>query len=99
MGTLTFTAIVGFLTVGLGVLVKLVGFPDQMRRNYKSKSTKGLSTAFIALSFLAYTMWTLHGILVKDMVIVIGQGLGIVTTGAILIQIYVYRKANPKSEE
>lgn len=99
MGTLTFTAIVGFLTVGLGVLVKLVGFPDQMRRNYKSKSTKGLSTAFISLSFLAYSMWTLHGILVKDMVVVVGQGLGIITTGAILVQIYIYRKSSSKSGE
>ena len=99
MGALTFTAIVGFLTVGLGVLVKLVGFPDQMRRNYKSKSTKGLSTAFISLSFLAYSMWTLHGILVKDMVVVVGQGLGIITTGAILVQIYIYRKSNTKSGE
>ncbi|MFA6252649.1 MAG: SemiSWEET family transporter [Patescibacteria group bacterium] len=92
MNTLTFTAIVGFLTVGLGVLVKLVGFPDQIRKNYKNKSTQGLSTAFIGLSFLVYVMWTLHGILLKDWVLIIGQGLGIVTTGAILWQIYLYRK-------
>lgn len=89
---ITFTAIVGFLTVVLGVLVKLVGFPDQIRRNYKNKSTQGLSTAFMVLSFIAYFMWTLHGILINDMVVVIGQGLGIITTGAILWQIYVYRK-------
>lgn len=92
VSALTFTAIVGFLTVALGVLVKLVGFPDQIRRNYKNKSTEGLSTPFIVLSFLAYAMWTLHGILVGDMVIVVGQGLGIITTGAILWQIYIYRR-------
>ncbi|MDO8658947.1 MAG: PQ-loop repeat-containing protein [Candidatus Levybacteria bacterium] len=90
--TITFTAIVGFLTIALGILVKLVGFPDQIRRNYKNKSTQGLSTAFMVLSFIAYAMWTLHGILINDMVVVIGQGLGIITTGAILWQIYVYRK-------
>jgi len=94
LSTLTLTAVVGFLTVALGILVKLVGFPDQMRRNYKNKSTAGLSTPFIALSCLAYTMWTLHGILVGDMVVVVGQGLGIVTTGAILWQIYLYRKTS-----
>jgi uncharacterized protein with PQ loop repeat len=92
--TLTFTAIVGFLTVALGILVKLVGFPDQIRRNYKNKSTQGLSTAFMVLSFIAYSMWTLHGILIHDMVVVIGQGLGIITTGAILWQIYAYRKTS-----
>lgn len=90
--TITFTAIVGFLTIILGVLVKLVGFPDQIRKNYKNKSTEGLSTPFMALSFLAYSMWTLYGALTGDIVVVIGQGLGIITTGAILYQIYIYRK-------
>jgi uncharacterized protein with PQ loop repeat len=90
--TITFTAIVGFLTVVLGVLVKLVGFPDQIKRNYQNKSTTGLSTAFITLSFIAYFMWTLHGILIHDMVVIVGQGLGIITTGVILWQIYIYKK-------
>ena len=92
MQTITFTAIVGVLTIALGILVKLVGFPDQIRRNYQNKSTKGLSSAFVVLSFFAYFMWTLHGILIHDMVVVVGQGLGIITTGAILWQIYKYRK-------
>lgn len=92
MQTITFTVMVGFLTVILGILVKLIGFPDQMRRNYQKKSTEGLSTAFIMLSFCAYVMWTLHGILINDIVVIVGQGLGIITTGAILWQIYIYRK-------
>ena len=91
MSIVIFAAIVGFTTVALGILVKLVGFPDQIRRNYQNKSTKGLSTAFFILSFLAYVSWTLHGILIHDKVVIIGQGLGIVTTGAILWQIYIYR--------
>jgi hypothetical protein len=32
-----------------------------------------------------------HGIIQNDMVLIIGQGLGIVTTGVILVQIYIYR--------
>lgn len=92
MGTITFVAIVGFLTVFLGILVKVIGFPDQIRKNYHEKSTQGISTTFFILSFLAYASWTLHGILVNDIVVIIGQGLGIITTGAILVQIYIYRK-------
>ena len=92
MSIATITVAVGFLTVALGVLVKLVGFPDQIRRNYQKKSTEGLSTAFVVLSFFAYVSWTLHGILIHDMVVVVGQGLGIITTGAILWQIYIYKK-------
>lgn len=86
----TLTVIIGFLTVALGILVKVIGFPDQIRRNYQKKSTEGLSTTFYVLSFCAYLSWTLHGILIHDNVVIIGQGLGIITTGAILWQIYVY---------
>lgn len=90
--SLNIAAIVGILTVIFGVLVKIIGFPDQMRNNYKRKSTQGLSTTFIALSFVTYSLWTLHGIFQKDPVLTIGQGIGIITTGAILCQIWLYRK-------
>ncbi len=85
-------AIVAVLTVIFGVLVKIIGFPDQMKDNYKRKSTKGLSTTFIVLSFITYSLWTLHGIFQKDPVLTIGQGIGIITTGIILYQIWIYRK-------
>jgi uncharacterized protein with PQ loop repeat len=88
---LTFAVIIGILTTVLSVLVKVVGFPDQIRKNYRRKSTEGLSVPFYALSFLVYALWTLHGFLQRDWVVMLGQGLGIVTTGAILYQIYLYR--------
>ena len=84
--------VVAILTVTFGILVKIIGFPDQMRTNYKRKSTKGLSTNFIVLSFITYTLWTLHGMFQKDAVLAIGQGIGIITTGIILYQIWLYRK-------
>ena len=83
--------IVGVLTIFFGIIVKVVGFPDQMRSNYKRKSTKGLSTAFITLSFITYSLWTLHGIFQKDPILTFGQGIGIITTGIILYQIWIYR--------
>lgn len=88
---LNFALIIGFLTTVLSILVKVVGFPDQIRKNHKRKSTEGVSTSFYVLSFLVYVLWTIHGILQKDMVVVFGQGLGIITTGAIVYQIYIYR--------
>ena len=84
--------IVGFLTTTLSILIKVIGFPDQIRKNYKRKSTEGLSTWFYILSFVSYSLWTLHGFFQKDWVIICGQGLGIVTTGIIVYQIIVYRK-------
>lgn len=92
---ISIAAIVAVLTIIFGIIVKVVGFPDQMRSNYKRKSTKGLSTTFIVLSFITYTLWTLHGFFQKDPVLAIGQGVGIITTGIILYQIWIYRN-NPK---
>lgn len=92
ISTITISAIIGVLTVVIGILVKIVGFPDQFRLNYERKSTKGLSTLFYALAFVSYILWTIHGILQKDWVLIIGQGVGIVTTAMIVGQIFIYRK-------
>ena len=92
IGTVTFAAIIGVMTVAVGILVKVIGFPDQFRLNYKRKSTKGLSSLFYVLAFVSYMLWTLHGILQKDWVLIVGQGVGIITTGMIVAQIMAYRK-------
>lgn len=89
---LSFAAIIGLLTVVFGIIVKIVGFPAQMKTNFHRKSTKGLSTTFIGLSFITYLLWTTHGILRNDPVVYIGQGIGIITTGIILYQIWIYRE-------
>lgn len=89
--TISFAGVIGLLTLVIGILVKVVGLPDQIKKNYKRKSTEGLSTWFMVLSLIAYSLWTIHGILQKDMVLVLGQGLGIITVGIILYQIYIYR--------
>lgn len=92
MNIATIAIIVGVLTTVLSILVKVVGFPDQIRQNFIRKSTEGVSTAFYLLSFLVYILWTLHGFFEKDWVVILGQGLGIITTGAIVYQIFKYRK-------
>jgi len=67
--------IIGVLTTLLSLATKLIGFPDQIKKNYTRKSTEGISTAFFILSFLSYLLWTIHGILLSDWVVYIGQGL------------------------
>ena len=88
---ITFAAIIGALTLIIGVLVKVIGFPDQFRLNLRRKSTKGISTLFFILALISYSLWTIHGILQNDKVLIIGQGIGIITTGMIIIQIIIYR--------
>ena len=69
--------------IDLKVLAKILKECEKypMRKSY-----------FIVLSFIAYTLWTLHGMLQKDAVLAVGQGIGIITTGIILYQIWLYRK-------
>ena len=88
---LTLAGIIGGLTLIIGILVKIIGFPDQAFKNYKRKSTKGLSTVFIVLALISYSLWTLHGIMRGDWVLIVGQGAGILTTGIIVLQIIAYR--------
>lgn len=83
--------LLGTITVVLALLVKVIGLPDQIRTNHARRSTAGLSTPYFVLSFASYCAWTLHGVLHHDPVVVLGQALGIVTTGILLCQIYFYR--------
>ncbi len=92
MKTEIFISIIGILTIVSTLILKLVGFPHQVKENYTRKSTKGVSTVFFALVFWCYSLWTLYGILKKDMIISIGHGMGIIVSGIILIQIIIYRK-------
>lgn len=90
--SITFIGVVSFLTLAIGILVTVVGLPDQIKKNYKRKSTEGQATSFWVTAWLAYLLWTYYGVLKNDGVIIIGQGLGVLTTGVILWQIFIYRK-------
>ena len=84
--------LVGTLTVIVSILVKIIGLPDQIRKNYLRKSVSGVSILLIALLCMSYSLWVIYGILKADWFIVIGHGVGIITTGIILVQAYIYGK-------
>jgi uncharacterized protein with PQ loop repeat len=87
--------IVSVLTLVFGLLVKLVGFPEQFVKNRARKSTEGMSRSFYFLAVVSYTLWSLQGWLAHDWVVVWGQGVGVVTSGAIIGQIIAYRRRLP----
>ena len=89
---LSYAGIIGLLVIVMAILVKGIGYPDQIRKNYKRKSTYGLSTIHYIFAFLAYSLWVLHGINQKDTVLIIGQTAGVIVTGLVLFQIILYRK-------
>ncbi|MEO8398430.1 MAG: SemiSWEET family transporter [Ignavibacteriaceae bacterium] len=96
---LSFEAVIAFITIANTLLIKLIGFPSQAVMLHKNKSTKGVSTTLFALTFSAYIFWTIHGLIKHDIVLIIGQGIGIIASGIILGQIIYYRSKNKKLED
>ena len=93
-------AIVGIAVSIVSVLVKVLGMPDQIRKNYTRKSTGGLSLLNYTLSFSAYVLWTWYGVLKHDWPVALAQGfLGCVVTGIILFQFFLYRKQKKNGGE
>ncbi len=90
--SITVAGVIWGLTLFFGILVKIIWFPDQIIKNHKRKSTEWLSVKLYVLSFIVYVLWTIHWFLQDDRVLILGQGLGILTTGIILYQIIIYKK-------
>lgn len=91
---MTFETIISSLTVFFSILVKVIGFPDQARKIYLQKSSKGQSLVLYILSFTVYILWTIYGIIKQDWVIIGGQVLGVITTGIILALLLKYHNRN-----
>jgi len=92
INTISLIWLIGTLTAAVSILTKIIGLPDQIRKNYIRKSTKGVSSILIILLFSSYSLWTIYGLLKNDWVLIAGHGLGILTTGAIIYQIIKYKK-------
>lgn len=93
--SLTIVSVIGVMTTVVAVLVKVIGLPDQIRKNHSRQSTEGLSVTFFLMAFLSYVLWTAYGLLKKDWVVALGQGAGVITTAIIAYQIWLYRGRRP----
>ncbi len=87
-------SVVGFLTVACSFALKFIGFPSQIHKIWKTNSTETLSITLFGISFISYVMWTFYGILKKDWVTIIGQGMGILVSGYVLFLIWSKRMTN-----
>lgn len=88
---MTFEQLISILTVITTIAVKTIGIPSQIRKIYRTKSVESISLLHFGLGFLAYVLWTIHGVYKMDWTIIIGQSIGIITSGALLGVIFYYR--------
>ena len=81
--------IVAVATLVASLSVKLIGYPNQIKRIRKAGQLEAVSSLYFKLSFITYFLWTLHGIFKKDFTIIAGQGVGFLVSGTLL---YFYWK-------
>lgn len=84
--------IVGIATLVLSIASRFIGFPDQIRKIKKTKNVENISLPFFGIALIACVFWVIHGILIKDWVTIIGQGIGAFFCGVIVVLISKYRK-------
>lgn len=90
--------VLGIIAMTLGLIVTFVGFPMQVVKNWKSKTTGDLSFGMWMLSFLSSLSWVAYGFFreVPDYFLVIPSFFGSLFAGIIVAQIIIYKDNSPK---
>ncbi|MDE3252715.1 MAG: hypothetical protein KGO92_07895 [Bacteroidota bacterium] len=86
--TLTLDAIISTLTLVSTLSLKLIGFPSQILKVRKAGHLEGVSVLYFGLGFITYFFWTIHGILQKDVTVIVGQGIGVIASGVLLLVLH-----------
>jgi uncharacterized protein with PQ loop repeat len=88
----TLISIVSILTLIASYSIKLIGFPEQIQKIRRTKSTDGLSKSIFITSFVSFVLWVIYGLLKEDYTIVFAQGIGVIVGGVTLFYMWKYRK-------
>ena len=92
--------IVGLLALIITIIYTGFGLPVQIHKNYKAKSTKGLSLSMMILLFLTFSTWVVYGIvkMPMDWYIIISNSIGAVSGMIIISQFWAYRSGALKNK-
>lgn len=90
-----FATVISTLTIIFSFLVKIVGFPSQIKLLLTHKDTGNISKTFYLLNFISYFLWTVHGFNQGHKIIIIGQGLGVMASGIVLYLLLRRTKNSP----
>lgn len=85
-------AIIGTATLVWSFGSKFIGYPSQIKKIVKNKSSENVSSTIFFFAFVSYILWTLHGVVIKDWVTIVGQGIGVLVSGWTLFVTLKYRK-------
>jgi uncharacterized protein with PQ loop repeat len=97
LDTLGFSDIAGFVALVITVAYTCLGLPVQIRKNYSSKSTRGLSLFTVILMLATFTSWLVYGIVKaqQDWYLVGSNLPGAACTVVLVSQFWLYRRIKP----
>lgn len=73
------------------VFLKCVGMPDQVRKLYKTKSSKGFSLLYYVSLDITYVLWIIHGSYKKDWTVISTSIIGVIATTVIIVLVLKFR--------
>jgi uncharacterized protein with PQ loop repeat len=91
--------IMGWIATIITIAYTSYGLPVQFFRNYKKKSTEGLSLSMIIMMFLTFLSWVIYAAMKSppDRYIMVCNFIGAVGAFIILIQFWIYREPRNKT--
>ena len=91
--------IMGWIAAIITITYTGYGLPVQFCKNYKMKSTEGLSLSMIIMMFLTFLSWVIYAAMKSppDYYIMVCNFVGVVGACFILIQFWMYRKPQNKT--
>ncbi|MEK7191903.1 MAG: SemiSWEET family transporter [Patescibacteria group bacterium] len=85
-------SVISIAAIIITFLIIVFGIGEQILKNYRRKSTEGLSFLLFLLSFFGWSSWAVYGLVIRDPLMFVAQSAGALTTVIVLIQFFVYRK-------
>ena len=87
--------IMGFTALIVTIVYTGLGLPVQIYKNFKSKSTHGLSLSMMVLLLITFLTWVVYAAVKTppDFYIIISNSIGFFSVAVILWQFYIYRPA------
>jgi uncharacterized protein with PQ loop repeat len=91
--------IMGWIATIVTISYTGYGLPVQLFKNYKKKSTEGLSLSMIMMMFLTFLSWVIYAAmkLPPDPYIMICNSIGALGAFLMLIQFWIYRKPQDRT--
>lgn len=89
--------ILGVAAMATSIVYTGMGLPMQIWKNYRTKSTKGLSLFFASIMFVSLLAWAFYGFAKDDFYILFPNAMGAVFSVVLLWQFCVYSSSGGKS--